>query len=47
MSAKVIDLGANRKRILCNFLLVIHINFGVGQSRAEFATGIITHKDRK
>jgi len=26
-SSKVIDLGANRKRI-CNFLLVININFG-------------------
>jgi len=27
-SSKVIDLGVNRKRILCNFLLVINSNFG-------------------
>jgi len=29
-SSKVIDLGVNRKRI-CNFLLVINSNFGVGR----------------
>jgi len=27
LSSKVIDLGANRKRI-CNFLLVVRSNFG-------------------
>jgi len=45
-SIKVIDLGANRKRIICNFLLVINSNF-VCVSLITFSRSIFLYTARK
>ena len=43
MSSKVIDLDANRKPIICDFILVINSNFTLSATVFE----IFTVKDRK
>jgi len=44
-SSKVIDIDANRKRILCNFLLVINFEHTATLYRTIFE--ILMHKARK